>query len=567
MSDASPSPFQLEYTPSKQMRLIDLTVHIPAPPSRTQATQTPVRWRTLEFRIYALLVVAAVMTMAWIPINLSLPTHRNYPQFQRKLSPGWMLGRPVDNSDAQYRGFRNNFIPLTLGASAYLLIKLVRRRIHQRIASGGRDENTYLLRFNFYAGLVMIVALHGTSALKIFSILTGNYLIAKAFGASKSGPILCWMYNLLVLFLNDWCNGYRFGSIAEGLAFLDRFDGIYPRWHISFNITMLRLVSFSMDYYWACRTSASPWESMSEPNDRERQTKSHPREAHSFINYISFALYPPLYLAGPIMTFNDYMWQHRKPLAITSRTVRGYAIRVAVSLLTIEFVLHFMYVVAIKDTKAWMGDTPAEIGMIGFWNLILVWLKLMNIWRFFRLWAMLDKIDAPENMIRCMANNYSTFGFWRSWHRSYNLWLIRYIYIPVGGSRSVVLNMLLVFTFTALWHDLTFKLLAWGWLASLFVVPEVIARFVLPQAKYGEQGWYRHACAVGAIFNILMLMTGNLVGFVVGLDGTKFFLERVFGTTEGWQFLALTCVALFSAAHLMFEYREDEKRHGINRKC
>jgi D-alanyl-lipoteichoic acid acyltransferase DltB (MBOAT superfamily) len=41
-----------------------------------------------------------------------------------------------------------------------------------------------------------------------------------------------------------------------------------------------------------------------------------------------------------------------------------------------EFIMHFMYVVAMKDTKAWIGDTPAEIGMIGFWNLILVWLKV-----------------------------------------------------------------------------------------------------------------------------------------------------------------------------------------------
>jgi hypothetical protein len=38
------------------------------------------------------------------------------------------------------------------------------------------------------------------------------------------------------------------------------FDGIYPRWHVSFNITMLRLVSFSMDYYWACSTTAGPSE-------------------------------------------------------------------------------------------------------------------------------------------------------------------------------------------------------------------------------------------------------------------------------------------------------------------
>lgn len=41
-----------------------------------------------------------------------------------------------------------------------------------------------------------------------------------------------------------------------------------------------------------------------------------------------------------------------------------------------EFILHFMYVVAIKDTKAWIGNSAAEICMIGFWNLIVVWLKV-----------------------------------------------------------------------------------------------------------------------------------------------------------------------------------------------
>lgn len=46
-----------------------------------------------------------------------------------------------------------------------------------------------------------------------------------------------------------------------------------------------------------------------------------------------------------------------------------------------EFILHTMYVVAIKDRKAWAGDTPAQISMIGFWNLIIVWLKVSEVHR------------------------------------------------------------------------------------------------------------------------------------------------------------------------------------------
>jgi D-alanyl-lipoteichoic acid acyltransferase DltB (MBOAT superfamily) len=89
---------------------------------------------------------------------------------------------------------------------------------------------------------------------------------------------------------------------------------------------------------------------------------------------------------------------------------------------------------------------------------------------------MADGIETVENMTRCMTNNYSAMGFWRSWHRSYNRWLIRYLYAPLGGAKNYMLNFFLVFTFVAIWHDISLKLLAWGWLITLFIVPEVIAK-------------------------------------------------------------------------------------------
>lgn len=93
-------------------------------------------------------------------------------------------------------------------------------------------------------------------------------------------------------------------------------------------------------------------------------------------------------------------------------------------------------------------------------------------------------------MIRCVANNYSTLGFWRSWHRSYNLWVVRYIYIPLGGSKNMVLSTVLVFTFVALWHDLSAKLLAWGWLVSLFILPEIVARKVVSSKQVRLPSWH-----------------------------------------------------------------------------
>lgn len=68
----------------------------------------------------------------------------------------------------------------------------------------------------------MLLGLHGTSTLKIFLILTINYAIAKQCRGSKSGPILTWIFNGAVLFMNDRYGGYQFGHMLSALEFLVR---------------------------------------------------------------------------------------------------------------------------------------------------------------------------------------------------------------------------------------------------------------------------------------------------------------------------------------------------------
>ncbi|KAF8193374.1 glycerol transporter [Pholiota molesta] len=547
-----------------------LTVHIPSAFRANTAkavsgdSKTPPRWNTLEFRLYYVVAAVVIPLMAWIPISLSNSTHPNYLFYAPRLSPGWINGRMVDNSDAQYRSFRDNLGVLCKAALGYLAIRYAARRL----VPGPRTSHLHLIPTNVVLSLLMIVALHGSSAIKILLIMAVNYLIAKKCRSSRLAPFLTWAFNGLVLFGNEIYSGYRFGAILPGLAALDSFSGIYPRWHVNFNITMLRLISFNMDYYWACRNSENVDQAaLAQPNEKQRVNVPHSQEDYSLMNYVAYILYPPLYIAGPIITFNDFMWQHRKPIPVNVRSNIMYLVRFVCCYLTMECILHYMYVVAIKDRKAWVGDSPAEIALLGFWNLIVVWLKLLIPWRFFRAWALLDGIDPPENMVRCMVNNYSALGFWRSWHRSYNLWIIRYIYVPLGGAKNVLLNTLLVFSFVALWHDLSFRLLAWGWLVSLFIAPELLATYLLPASRYGGFAWYRHVCALGAVVNMCMMMAANLVGFVMGTDGVRFLVSQLFGTWEGLRFMVPCACVMFIGVQLMFEYREEELRQGIVRRC
>jgi D-alanyl-lipoteichoic acid acyltransferase DltB (MBOAT superfamily) len=44
-------------------------------------------------------------------------------------------------------------------------------------------------------------------------------------------------------------------------------------------------------------------------SDKKRPAVFHSPATYTFVNYLAYALYAPLYIAGPIITFNDFIWQ------------------------------------------------------------------------------------------------------------------------------------------------------------------------------------------------------------------------------------------------------------------
>ena len=67
--------------------------------------------------------------------------------------------------------------------------------------------------------------------------------------------------------------------------------------------------------------------------------------------------------------------------------------------------------------------------------------------------------------------------------------------------------------------------------------------------------------------NILLLMSANLVGFVLGLDGMRHLFTELVSSWSGIMFLVFSAACLYVAVQVMFEYREEERRRGIDRKC
>lgn len=69
--------------------------------------------------------------------------------------------------------------------------------------------------FDLVFAFCFLVGVHGTNTIKIFIILFLNYTIAKNLGGSKIMPLVTWLFNIGVLFLNEWYDGYQFRHIHD----------------------------------------------------------------------------------------------------------------------------------------------------------------------------------------------------------------------------------------------------------------------------------------------------------------------------------------------------------------
>lgn len=77
--------------------------------------------------------------------------------------------------------------------------------------------------------------------------------------------------------------------------------------------------------------------------------------------------------------------------------------------------------------------------------------------------------------------------FWQRWHISLSTWFRDYLYYPLGGNRVSkqrwIMNILLVFLISGLWHGANWTFIIWGLLFGLFYILERILNSVLKLQK------------------------------------------------------------------------------------
>ncbi|XP_074349938.1 membrane-bound O-acyltransferase gup1-like isoform X2 [Apium graveolens] len=469
-------------------------------PIRARLLVMSILWRNKELSV---LVLYAVVFYAYV-IRRSLNLSHDHFHQVRGLVPGWIPNRFNDVSDAQWRNFRWNLPILTFVLGIFTLVANMLRS-HYHLKAKGMSLVWLVISW------IYLSYLHGVFIVFILSIVSANYLLVKIFGRRKNFLFVLWLFNLTFLLSNRIYSGYSFAVFGNQWAYLDKFQGTF-RWYICFNFVVLRMLSFGHDYHWA------NWNRFDQKKHMQRcdqcssgetcylslQERSVLDDRFSFNIYLCYLAYAPLYIAGPIISFNAFASQLDTPQKNYSlQKIAWYGFRWVMSLLLMELMTHFCHYNAFAVSGLWKNLSPVDVFIIGYGVLNFMWLKFFLIWRYFLFWALVSGIETPENMPKCINNCYNLESFWKNWHASFNKWLVRYMYIPLGGSQRKLLNVWVIFTFVAIWHDLEWKLLSWAWLTCIFFIPEMIvksaANMLKVESTFGVVIWHELQAVSGAI--------------------------------------------------------------------
>lgn len=95
----------------------------------------------------------------------------------------------------------------------------------------------------------------------------------------------------------------------------------------------------------------------------------------------------------------------------------------------------------------------------------------------------------PENFHRPYFS-LSIKEFWKRWHIALSSWFMEYLYFPLGGSRvkysRYLLNLMIVFLVSGLWHGAAWTFVFWGAIHGLLQIVEALRK------KYFGEPVYRY---------------------------------------------------------------------------
>ena len=541
----------------------------------------------LEYIFYTLISIflAIYNTLSLFKISHNLAEKNNF-KISGLVQSYSFLGGYRDFSDFQWRYYRQNLgILIIFGIIFVLTNKLIK-------FSG----SLILLKYSYLIfGLGYAFFLHRIKIIYLLVVLFISFSLLKNYNlfGKKIFIQLTWIFCIIIKVTSEIYDGYSI-NFLDFLNLSDFFKNPLLGWNSTFGLVMLKIISFNMEF-----TNVAEKDFKSNYLISMDKIMEHCKECNkgkfclkalkfvyvkesdfSFFNFLIYIFYPPFYFSGPIIMYQSFIFQlnhyneNRHNDFFFSKKIL-YLFQCIFVFIVFEIFNHYLFVNAIMTNKnnKWLfeefrkNNSYFHLSYLAFNNLVFIYLKFSLIWKVARYWGWADGIYAEENMNRCIYNNYSFEGFWRQWHRSYNIWLIRYIYLPLGGKNKKLINSFIIFSFVALWHDLRLNLLLWAWFIYIFFIPEIIIKsyFNKESMQYlNDKIWFRYLRAWICSILIMLMITANLIGF--GIGNTEL-VDALFSILKETNFVRFIQMSIFYApfTFCMFFIRDVEKKHGIQK--
>lgn len=195
----------------------------------------------------------------------------------------------------------------------------------------------------------------------------------------------------------------------------------------------------------------------------------------SFAEFGAYLTMFPKLVQGPIVQYRDIKTQLKERSVSWTKMENGLE----------EFVIGLAFKTMIADKIAILWN---DVRMIGFDSIStpMAWLGAMafsmelyfDFWGYSIMAVGLGKMmgfDLPHNFDHPYASA-TVSEYYRRWHITLGKWFRDYVYIPLGGNRvgkaRLLINLLVVWALTGIWHGVTLNYLLWAGVLVLFIILE-----------------------------------------------------------------------------------------------
>jgi protein-cysteine N-palmitoyltransferase HHAT len=339
-------------------------------------------------------------------------------RFVRPAWPRSISSLGMDLADDQWREYRSN-LPILC---ALMLGHAALSRAVRAVAADTSSATVGSLRtgMNLTVSLIFIFVMHGLHALFPLALASGSYFLGKALAGTPLCVPVTWVYALSLLWVKEYTyRGFVFGSVFGSVG--DALDGRHLRgmhpWHLTLNLLVLRLISFNLDLHWAVKTArgdapvvvqhqhsataataadkkhdddavivtgstaaggaAAAAAAVDVLSERGRVRTPHPLDSYNLHYCLAYCFYTPLYLAGPILSYNTFVSYMRSPAVPSKGYLLQHTARLLLAVVLLESALRVAPTFALARSGLFRQLTPGSLAVFGYAVLNAMWLKFL----------------------------------------------------------------------------------------------------------------------------------------------------------------------------------------------